>query len=163
MTDSPAPLSRRGFLAGLGATAAIAAAPAFAGETLTAAAETVVRSHTAAPALDLNEIQGNILSGFNKDFAAFVAVQFPTAKAGRAWLAALAPQIASATEVSAFNTAFRAVTARAGSAQPALAATWLNIAFTYPGLKALGVTATDLAHFPSEFRSGMVARACRAR
>ncbi len=37
----------------------------------------------------------------------------------------------------------------------------LNIGFTYPGLKALGVPESSLATFPPEFRDGMVARATR--
>ena len=160
MTDTPKPLSRRGFLAGFGATAAsLAVSPKLIAEALPAGAATAAGSHVAAPALDLSDIQGNILAGFNKDFEAFVAVQFPSATAGRAWLAALTPQIATVAEVSAFNAAFKAVTKRTGSARAALAATWLNVAFTYPGLRALAVTGTDLAKFPAEFRSGMVARA----
>ena len=158
MTDSPSPLSRRGFLAGLGATAAtIAVGPNLTGGSQAAGAATGAQPHAAA--LDLNDIQGNILAGFNKDFASFIAVQFPTAAAGRAWLAELAPQIAPAAEVSAFNAAFKAVTARTGSAHAALAATWLNVAFTYPGLNALAVDAGALSQFAPEFRAGMAARA----
>jgi deferrochelatase/peroxidase EfeB len=37
----------------------------------------------------------------------------------------------------------------------------LNVGFTYPGLKALGVPTPSLATFPPEFREGMVARASR--
>jgi Dyp-type peroxidase family len=36
---------------------------------------------------------------------------------------------------------------------------WLGIAFTYHGLKALGVPQTSLNTFPQEFREGMAARA----
>jgi len=36
---------------------------------------------------------------------------------------------------------------------------WLGIAFTYQGLKALGVHQTSLDTFPQEFREGMAARA----
>ena len=36
---------------------------------------------------------------------------------------------------------------------------WLGIAFTYQGLKALGVPQTSLDTFPQEFREGMAARA----
>lgn len=38
--------------------------------------------------------------------------------------------------------------------------TW-NIAFTWPGLKALGIDANTLASFPEDFRDGMAARATR--
>jgi deferrochelatase/peroxidase EfeB len=36
---------------------------------------------------------------------------------------------------------------------------WLGIAFTFEGLKALGVPQPSLDSFPVEFRQGMVARA----
>ena len=36
---------------------------------------------------------------------------------------------------------------------------WLGIAFTYQGLKALGVDQASLDSFPEEFREGMAARA----
>jgi Dyp-type peroxidase family len=160
MADAPSPLSRRGFLAGLGATAATLAVPSgLIGPTPAAGADTAAGAHASTAALDLTDIQGNILAGFNKDFAAFVGVQFPSAAAGRAWLAALTPQIATVAEVSAFNAAFKGVNARAGSSPATLSATWLNVAFTFPGLRALAVPAGGLAQFPPEFASGMVARA----
>jgi Dyp-type peroxidase family len=36
---------------------------------------------------------------------------------------------------------------------------WISVAFTFNGLRALGVDAASLATFPQEFREGMVARA----
>jgi hypothetical protein len=36
---------------------------------------------------------------------------------------------------------------------------WVTLAFTWNGLKALGVLQASLASFPSEFREGMAARA----
>lgn len=39
-------------------------------------------------------------------------------------------------------------------------ASW-NIAFTWPGLRALGIDANTLASFPEDFRDGMAARAAR--
>jgi Dyp-type peroxidase family len=36
---------------------------------------------------------------------------------------------------------------------------WVSVAFTWPGLRALGVSEQELATFPDEFRQGMVARA----
>src|SRR4051794_10756911 len=43
------------------------------------------------------------------------------------------------------------------SADPAADA-WLTVAFTYQGLKALGVPETSLASFAPEFKQGMAAR-----
>ena len=36
---------------------------------------------------------------------------------------------------------------------------WVTVAFTWNGLRALGVDEASLATFPEEFRQGMVARA----
>ena len=36
---------------------------------------------------------------------------------------------------------------------------WVTVAFTWNGLRALGVDAASLATFPEEFKQGMVARA----
>jgi hypothetical protein len=51
--------------------------------------------------LNLNQIQGNVVPGFNEDHQAFMFVRFPGAAALRAWLAELVPEIASAGEVLA--------------------------------------------------------------
>jgi Dyp-type peroxidase family len=155
-------LSRRGFLAGLGVTAASLAV----GSGVVAESQPAGAAKSAGPvgrdvepALALGDIQGNILGGFNKDFGAFVGVEFPSGAAGRAWLAGLIPEVASVTEVSAFNAAFRGVSARAGRQSGSLAATWVNVALTFTGLQALGVSAGELGLFPAEFAAGMVGRA----
>ena len=40
-----------------------------------------------------------------------------------------------------------------------MSATWLNVAFTFAGLRALGASLAEAGRFPPEFRDGMVARA----
>ena len=40
---------------------------------------------------------------------------------------------------------------------------WVTVAFTWNGLKALGVDEASLATFPEEFKQGMPARAEHAR
>ena len=165
MSSDDRSLSRRGFLAGLGSTAAgFAVAPALTGETLLGRADAQpavdATAHPRAAPFDLKDVQGNILAGFNKDHAAFVGLQFTSGAGARAWLAALAPQIATDAEVSAFNAAFKQVATRTGSKTPlAVSATWLNVAFTASGLNAIGATLGELGQFPNEFRAGMGGRA----
>jgi Dyp-type peroxidase family len=63
---------------------------------------------------------------------------------GRAWLAGLLDNVASAeTARSSVETDRR----------------WVSIAFTWSGLRALGVGEASLATFPEEYRQGMAARA----
>jgi Dyp-type peroxidase family len=63
---------------------------------------------------------------------------------GRAWLAGILDKVASAQQV-------RESVEREQR--------WVSVAFTWQGLRALGVDEQSLATFPEEFRQGMVARA----
>ena len=63
---------------------------------------------------------------------------------GRAWLSALLEKVQSAAEVLASVEQDKR---------------WVTIAFTWNGLRALGVDEDSLATFPEEFKQGMVARA----
>jgi Dyp-type peroxidase family len=107
---------------------------------------------------DLDDIQGNVLAGFNKRRQEFILLRFPDdAAAARAWLAALVPDVATTAEVKRFNDLFKANRGR-GPAHVPVAGTWLNVAFTYSGLERLGASPDDLAALPDEFREGMRAR-----
>jgi Dyp-type peroxidase family len=71
-------------------------------------------------------------------------LSFATPAAGRAWLGAIRHTVHSAA-------AMRASVDRDKR--------WVTLAFTWNGLRALGVAEASLATFPDEFRQGMVARA----
>ena len=78
---------------------------------------------TAAVELELDEIQGNILVGFNKDFAAFLLFVLPAHPArARAWLADVLPDVATGRQVKVFNDLFRSI--RRANSTPALALAW---------------------------------------
>jgi Dyp-type peroxidase family len=110
-------------------------------------------------ALELKEIQGNILAGFNKDYASFLFLALPAEQAqAREWLRGLVGEVATAEEVRQFNDLFRAVRSRRGR-EGTVEATWMNLAFTHEGLAALGVGQPELDQFPPEFRQGMRQRA----
>ena len=63
---------------------------------------------------------------------------------GRAWLSALLEKVQSAAEVLASVEQDKR---------------WVTLAFTWNGLRALGVDEVSLGTFPEEFKQGMVARA----
>lgn len=107
-----------------------------------------------------DEIQGNILAGFNKDLQTFLFVQFKNAAAGRAWLGALLPRIATTRQVAAFNDQFSAARRASGGDDPqALKATWVNVGITAGGLRKLAPgLANDISQFGS-FSQGAAARA----
>ncbi len=106
----------------------------------------------------LQDVQGNILGGFNKDHQVFVFLRFTEVAQACAWLRALRPEVADSEQVLAFNQLFKLIRARQRR-EGAVQATWVNVAFTYPGLQALGVPDGDLQQFPQDFQQGMRARA----
>ena len=116
-------------------------------------------SNHADPEIDLAEIQGNVLAGFNKDYQRLLFFRLGDTEQARAWLATIVDETATTEEVLAFNDLFRRARARRGAEVSMPQASWLNIAFTHPGLAALGVAETELAMFPEAFRQGMAARA----
>jgi Dyp-type peroxidase family len=106
--------------------------------------------------LELTEIQGNIVAGFNKDHVSYLFFALPNDQAqARRWLAGLADQVATAEEVKQFNDLFRAIRRRRGDREGVVEAAWMNLAFTHEGLRRLGVAESELGRFPREFREGM--------
>src|SRR6201998_735156 len=71
-------------------------------------------------------------------------LSFGNPAGGRAWLAELIDKVQSAADVRrTMDSSDR----------------WVTLAFTWNGLRALGVSEDSLATFPDEFREGMAARA----
>jgi len=101
---------------------------------------------TASPVtLQINDIQGLVLSGYGHlDEAAYLFLQVTDPAAARQWLTQMTPEIATAANWPQDD---------AGKAiKPD---TRINIAFTHPGLTALGLSAATLASFSSEFKEGV--------
>lgn len=94
--------------------------------------------------LELDDIQHILLTRTPAMTGRYEFLTFDTAEGGRAWLTALLDRVQSATD---------ATTTMAGSRR------WVTLAFTFAGLRALGVDEASLATFPPEFREGMAARA----
>jgi Dyp-type peroxidase family len=99
------------------------------------------RRSAAAAAIDLADVQGNLLQGYTYPVAAYVFLHILDPERARDLLARMLPQVATAEPWTA--------------GEPPSA---LDIAFTASGLEALGVA---LDSFPAVFREGMAARAER--
>lgn len=112
----------------------------------------------ATPALKLENIQGNIIAGFNKDHQCFLFVNFAAGGDPRGWLKEMTPQVATTAEVAVFNELFKSASARRGS-EHTIKATWMNLALSASGLLALGIPQGELEAFPPAFKAGMKARA----
>lgn len=111
------------------------------------------------PQLNKDDIQGNILAGFNKDFQSFLFVSFPSGGDPKGWLAEVTTDVATTEEVETFNALFKQIARRRGEELGTIEATWMNIALSASGLAALGVAPAELEQFDASFRAGMKARA----
>src|SRR5947209_11659603 len=84
------------------------------------------------PLLEVDNIQGNILAGFNKDNQLLIGLKIREVPAARRWLRRIVGAISTTAEVLQFNTLFRLQRARLGADPPGLVATWANVAFSHP-------------------------------
>ena len=116
-------------------------------------------------AVRVDNIQGNIFGGFNKDFQTLLFLRFRSGPAGRAWIGAVsAPDFdegvahSNSARVMAFNGRFKALRAAGLNPKEYLEVAWTNLAISFQGLRALGVKATDLTVFPADYRDGMALR-----
>jgi len=92
--------------------------------------------------LDVTDIQGFAMRGYNFPYARFLFLKFLEPEKGRQCLGRLIQHVTTGE--------------RWGQVKPK---TTVNIAFTYKGLAALGLPEASLLSFPVEFVQGMKARA----
>src|SRR5271166_5344262 len=94
--------------------------------------------------LEFDDIQHILLTRTPAMTGRYEFLTFGTPAGGRAWLSELIPVVESAA-----------------TAQAAMDSTkrWITLAFTWNGLRAVGVPEESLATFPEAFRQGMAARA----
>jgi deferrochelatase/peroxidase EfeB len=92
--------------------------------------------------LELDDIQHFLLTRTPAFAARYEFLTFRLPAGGRAWLTGIIDKVGTAKAV--------------GSNE--LDSRWVTVAFTWNGLKALGVSEASRASFPEEFRQGMAAR-----
>lgn len=84
------------------------------------------------------DIQGDVLAGFKKDQMTLLFLKFEDPARARTWVKQLEPQISTTKQVATFNAAFRKARQSSGGDDPQkLKATWMNVSFSYEGLKVL--------------------------
>jgi Dyp-type peroxidase family len=91
--------------------------------------------------LDFPNIQGFVVRGYRLPAAGYLFLRIDSGARAREFLGDFIPQV---------------ITAERWDAKPE---SGINIAFSYAGLRALGVADVSLAGFPAEFRDGMASRA----
>ena len=94
--------------------------------------------------LEFDDIQHILLTRAPALAARYEFLSFRDGAGGRAWVSAIKETIHSAASM------------RAGVDKDKR---WVTAAFTWNGLRALGLDEASLASFPEEFKQGMVARA----
>lgn len=94
--------------------------------------------------IELDDIQHFLIERPHALVARYEFLTFRRPESGRAWLAGIIDKVGTAQAVRAADeTDMR----------------WVTVAFTWNGLRALGVDEASLATFPEEFRQGMAVRA----
>ncbi|HEX8066833.1 MAG TPA: Dyp-type peroxidase [Thermoleophilaceae bacterium] len=96
--------------------------------------------------VDQHDLQGNVLAGYGFPHGLFAFLRVRDPAAGRELVAELLAE-GRVTTAAPFG--------------PGKPATATNVAFSFDGLRALGVSRDVLESFPADFREGMAARADR--
>jgi Dyp-type peroxidase family len=108
------------------------------------------------PQLRVDQVQGNILAGFNKDNQTLIFLNITDAKKFKKWLGAVTPFISTTDEVLKFNRLFKQIRTRQCVESRTILATWLNIAFSAKGLTKL---TNDVDQIKDEaFKEGLAKR-----
>ena len=94
--------------------------------------------------LELDDIQYLVLARAPAITGRYEFLSFKDPAAGRKWLSALIDKVPSVADAKR---------------KPDADQRWISVAFTFNGLRALGVDEAALSAFPEEFRAGMTARA----
>lgn len=123
---------------------------------LTGSQEFTAKPSDREPVFRVNNIQGNIIGGFNKDHQTLIFLEIEKPDAFQHWLKTQINFIATAEEVIVFNRLFKS-TRKRRNLEGTVKATWVNIAFSFEGLKKL---TDDADAFTDEaFKAGLAARA----
>src|SRR6185437_7605992 len=101
-------------------------------------------AHRSVRMLELDDIQHILLTRTPAITGRYEFLTFDTQAGGQAWLSALLDLVQSAADATDTLDESRR---------------WITLAFTWTGLRALGVPEESLASFPDAFREGMAPRA----
>jgi Dyp-type peroxidase family len=104
------------------------------------------------------DIQGNIIPGFNKDHQHFLFLRIRNAKSAKLFLRELLPRISTMEEVIAFRRLYRSKRFLLGRHNTYLCSTWVNIAFSRRAIELLASKADADAFGDRSFQLGLAQR-----
>lgn len=105
-----------------------------------------------------DDIQGNIIPGFNKDHQHFLFYNIGNTKKTKRFLDWIIPYLASMEEVLAFRRLFRSLKMRVGESITLLTSTWINIAFSHRAIALLDSLKSADSFGDQSFRQGLAQR-----
>ena len=109
------------------------------------------------PEVEVDQVQGNILAGFNKDNQTLIFLDIQNVRAFRLWLQAVIPFVATTEEVLQFNRLFKMIRSRRKVESRAVLSTWMNMAFSFKGLEKLDKKEADKIR-DQGFKAGLAKR-----
>ncbi|MBI3863210.1 MAG: Dyp-type peroxidase [Planctomycetia bacterium] len=112
------------------------------------------------PQLAIDQIQGNIFPGFNKDHQTLLFLRIDNPTNFAAWLGDMSDRVATTGDVLSFNRLFKSLRRKHHGETAAVQAVWMNMAFSFAGLKMLEQPGMNLDDFVDEaFTKGLLDRA----
>jgi Dyp-type peroxidase family len=105
-----------------------------------------------------DDIQGNIIPGFNKDHQHFLFLRIRKPKDAKIFLREILPRISTMEEVIAFRRLYRSKRFLVGRHNTYLCSTWLNIGFSRRAIELLASKADADAFGDRSFQLGLAQR-----
>jgi len=113
---------------------------------------------TTEPLIDLDDVQGNVYPGFNKDHQTFKFLEISDVAQARLALAELIPDVARSSAVRAYGQARSIIKAQNEGSPSGLTATWMNIALSYNGFTKLSTPSLADGLGEGAFKAGLALR-----
>ena len=109
------------------------------------------------PILDVHDIQGNILAGFNKDHRTFLGLGIGDPAQAKKWIGLISDQISTMYEVYNYNKLYKSARGRLKGEPVGLVATWMNIGFSYPAMSKLIKDIEQIdPYIDSSYKNGLI-------
>jgi Dyp-type peroxidase family len=108
------------------------------------------------PVLEVHEIQGNIIPGFNKDHLVLIGYTVTNISKAKQWFDFISKHISTLYEVYNFNNVFKSIKNRKRSEPDEISSTWTNLAISYNGMRKLIDNLQEIDNFlDNSFKKGL--------
>lgn len=109
------------------------------------------------PILNIYDIQGNILAGFNKDHRTFLGLAIGDPGQAKKWIELISDQVSTMNEVYNYNRVYKSISGRLKENPVGLEATWMNIGFSYTAMCKLIKDIDEIdPYLDSSYKNGLI-------